>query len=220
MVLAIAVFFVLPVLVWMTVKLSRRFLRSGRKGLTIALVAGAVAVEALAIGAGILQQYNLIREARLQFASYDLVASLSRKQAPGIFVRLGKDIRDEVVLSPDGSFSRTASYRGVTQRQQGRWNLNDWPLPNISFMAMIPSCLRSTAAPPRQRFIRGSPGSPTRSFAILRTLLRTGPLAAAGVAWVDNWRCASATTDSSTSSRIPLVECHRYRQPWLAGERG
>jgi hypothetical protein len=116
---------------------AREALRDRNRRRAVALVVGAIAVEAVAVALGVYQ------------ITYVTLAKLDSNEVPGTYVLLGRDARDEVVLSPDGTFVRTASYRGVTQHQHGEWRHSPGrgPADYVHFDALEPPCLRSTEAP-------------------------------------------------------------------------
>jgi hypothetical protein len=129
----IAPFILAPVLGLPTYFIVKRALRGRPRGRAIALVAAVVAVWAVSLAMGIYQ------------LTYTTPANMDPKDVPGTYVLLGRDARDEVVLSPDGTLARVASYRGVTQHQSGRWSYEGRD--NVSFEVLEPWCLRSTEAP-------------------------------------------------------------------------
>lgn len=66
---------------------------------------------------------------------------------PGTYEYVGHDSRDVLILAPDGSYSRKAVYRGVTQTQTGRWRAiparpAGWTY--IAFDHEAPTCLLTT----------------------------------------------------------------------------
>lgn len=70
------------------------------------------------------------------------------KDVPGTYVFEGHGSRDELVLNPDGTFVRTAVYRGVRQTQKGKWSF-DGVFGGFSYVTLqghVPECLRSTRA--------------------------------------------------------------------------
>lgn len=137
MILALAIYVVAPFLALLTFFLARAALRERNRRLAVGLVVAAVAVEAVAVALGIYQ------------VTYIKPAKLNSNEVPGTYVLFGRDARDEVVLSPDGTFVRTASYRGVTQHQHGAWDHSSGRGSSdyVHFNALEPPCLRSTEAP-------------------------------------------------------------------------
>jgi hypothetical protein len=100
----------------------------------------AICIEGVVVAAGILQDGYVVR------------TDITEGDAPGTYLWLGHESRDELRLQPDGSFSRTAVYRGVAQHQSGRWHFDSFPSQvatssAITFENASPRCLRSTAPP-------------------------------------------------------------------------
>jgi hypothetical protein len=99
----------------------------------------ALSFEALVVMAGVWQ------------AGYVVPTNAAERDAPGTYVRLGHEARDELRLLPDGQFSRTAVYRGVTQHQSGRWTYTALPREGaatfVDFEELSPRCLRSAERP-------------------------------------------------------------------------
>lgn len=115
--------------------LARGELRRRRLRRAVALFVGSIAVEGLAVALGVYQ------------ITYVTPAHIDAREVPGTYVLLGRDARDEIVLSPDGTFARTASYRGVTQLQHGRWRAYSTRPDFVDIDGLEPSCLRSTEPP-------------------------------------------------------------------------
>lgn len=80
--------------------------------------------------------------------------TIEAKDVPGTYVFDGHESRDELVLKPDGTFARTAVYRGVRQTQSGQWSFDGVfsGFAYVTFAAQIPECLRSTQ--PANAFFR------------------------------------------------------------------
>jgi len=133
-ILFVAPFILAPILGLPTYFIVKWALRRHSRRRTIALVVAVGAVWAVSLAMGYYQ------------FTYISPANLDPKEVPGTYVLIGQDARDEVVLMPDGSFSRVASYRSVTQRQRGRWS-HGLGRDSIDFEALEPPCLRSTEAP-------------------------------------------------------------------------
>jgi len=77
---------------------------------------------------------------------------IAENDVPGTYVFDQHGSRDELVVRPDGTFSRTAIYQGVRQRQVGRWqfhNLRGEPASRIEFDSTTPPQRRhATWQPP------------------------------------------------------------------------
>ena len=87
----------------------------------------------------------------------DVVAMISesdlkveQNEAPGTYVFNQRETRDELVLRDDGTFQRSAVYRGIRQAQAGTWrlwNMREETASRIEFDATTPKCLKSRRSP-------------------------------------------------------------------------
>jgi len=87
----------------------------------------------------------------------DVVAMISesdlkveQNEVSGTYVFKQRETRDELVLRDDGTFQRSAVYRGIRQAQAGTWrlwNMREETASRIEFDATTPKCLKSTRSP-------------------------------------------------------------------------
>jgi len=87
----------------------------------------------------------------------DVVAMISesdlkveQNEVSGTYVFNQRETRDELVLRDDGTFQRSAVYRGIRQAQAGTWrlwNMREETASRIEFDATAPKCLKSTRPP-------------------------------------------------------------------------
>jgi len=98
----------------------------------------------------------------------DVVAMISESElkveqdeVPGTYVFKQRETRDELVLRDDGTFQRSAVYRGIRQAQAGTWrlwNMREETASRIEFDATTPKCPKSTRSSERiSRMIRLRP---------------------------------------------------------------
>jgi hypothetical protein len=133
--LFVALFILTPVFLGLAFLLVRKAWRRGWRSLAVAVSCTALLLDGL-----------FLRQTLYQSLSRPV--TIEARQAPGRYVFVGHDSRDELVLSEDGRFERTAVYRGVSQSQSGQWRIDEpdprYPTQYVTFFGFAPECLHST----------------------------------------------------------------------------
>ena len=133
MLVGATLFLVTPIVLVVTVlSVWRAWRRHQPRALVPALVA--LAVEGLAVW-GALRQL-------------EPPVVIDARDVPGAYVFHGYGCRDEIVVFPDGAFSRTIVCSGLARSQRGRWRLVQLSSPvaatSIEFTEYSPGCLEVT----------------------------------------------------------------------------